>query len=455
VVNTAVTLQADGSVLIPAGRDIQQVIAGYPAGTTFRIGAGIHRRQSVIPRNGDRFIGEPGAILSGAVVVDGFTQDGSRWVLAGRTEQEVAHGSCQSDRPGCRYTTDLFLNGAPLRQVLSLDALAPGNWYFDYAADRVYMADDPAGQLVELSGNSWEAFSGSASNVTIANLTIERYANPAQHGAIHGGTGSNWLVRDNLVRFNHGLGVRTGDGMQLLNNTVVSNGQLGVGGAGLNVLVQGNEIAWNNTLGFNAGWEAGGTKFAKTQGLVVRENYVHNNNGPGLWTDIDNDDVLYEDNLVEWNGGAGISHEISYSAVIRNNTVRYNGINWSPWLWGAQIMIQNSAGAEVYGNEVTVSADGGSGIVIIAQNRAHWVSADNYIHDNRIIYLGNSGFSGMADDTATKPACDAEANNRFDGNDYEVPDPTRNRWHWCNRYDNWEQLQDAGQELNGTVAITE
>ena len=51
-------------------------------------------------------------------------------------------------------------------------------------------------------------------------------------------------------------------------------------GIGNNILVQGNEIAHN---GFWAGvdpyWGAGGFKFTQTDGLVVRDNYSHNNNG--------------------------------------------------------------------------------------------------------------------------------------------------------------------------------
>ena len=79
-------------------------------------------------------------------------------------------------------------------------------------------------------------------------------------------------------------------------------------------------------------WEAGGTKFARTRDLVVRRNFVHHNRGPGLWTDIDNVRTLYEANRVEDNGEAGILHEISYAAVIRNNVVRTKTFGTAPSL---------------------------------------------------------------------------------------------------------------------------
>jgi parallel beta-helix repeat protein len=69
----------------------------------------------------------------------------------------------------------------------------------------------------------------------------------------------------------------------------------------------------------------GGSKFWATEGLVVRNNVVRDNAGAGLWSDTDNRGVLYEGNLVYRNADDGIKHEISYGAVIRNNTCCLNG----------------------------------------------------------------------------------------------------------------------------------
>ena len=52
---------------------------------------------------------------------------------------------------------------------------------------------------------------------------------------------------------------------------------------------------------------------------------MHDNDGPGLWCDIECRNVVYENNLVENNQHIGIFHEISFKAVIRNNVVRHNG----------------------------------------------------------------------------------------------------------------------------------
>ncbi len=121
------------------------------------------------------------------------------------------------------------------------------------------------------------------------------------------------------MRNNHGPGITFNSNWIVRNNYIHKNGQLGIGGSGENILVEANEISENNQAGFDTGWEAGGSKFAYTTNLTVRNNYVHDNLGPGLWTDIDNINTIYEENIVTYNNNAGIKHEISFDVIIRNN----------------------------------------------------------------------------------------------------------------------------------------
>ena len=84
-----------------------------------------------------------------------------------------------------------------------------------------------------------------------------------------------------------------------------------------------------------------------------------------MWTDINNIHTLYENNVVVNNTGTGISHEISYDAIIRNNVVMNNSGDPRGWLWGGQINIQNSSNVDVYGNKIDMT--GANGIVLIQQ----------------------------------------------------------------------------------------
>jgi hypothetical protein len=54
----------DGVAIYP-GSSIQSAVNSRPAGTKFIIKAGTHRRQRVVPKDGNKFVGEPGAILDG------------------------------------------------------------------------------------------------------------------------------------------------------------------------------------------------------------------------------------------------------------------------------------------------------------------------------------------------------------------------------------------------------
>ena len=91
------------------------------------------------------------------------------------------------------------------------------------------------------------------------------------------------------MRYNKYAGIKLGHKMKVLNNYVHHNGQIGISGFGDSVLVENNEIAFNNyQKNFAFGTVLGGVKFVNTRWLVVRRNYVHDNEGNGLWTDIDN-----------------------------------------------------------------------------------------------------------------------------------------------------------------------
>ena len=98
----------------------------------------------------------------------------------------------------------------PSTQVLSKGNVKAGSFYFDYADDRIYLADDPKGRKVEATVAAF-AFESLASNVLIENLIIEKYANPAQKGqSIAGAVG--WTVKNSEIRLNSGAGIHVGNG---------------------------------------------------------------------------------------------------------------------------------------------------------------------------------------------------------------------------------------------------
>lgn len=63
--NAPIEIRVLSGTAINPGDDIQQVVNGSPPGTTFIIRGGIHRRQSIRPKDNMSFVGEPGAVLDG------------------------------------------------------------------------------------------------------------------------------------------------------------------------------------------------------------------------------------------------------------------------------------------------------------------------------------------------------------------------------------------------------
>ena len=136
--------------------------------------------------------------------------------------------------------------------------------------------------------------------------------------------------------------------------------------------------------GYNPGWGCGGIKFSSTNGAILKNNYVHNNGGRGLWSDVSTINSVYANNVCINNAADGIAHEISFDAVIKDNIVCFNGdVPTNGWLWGAGINIQNSGGYrtnESYSDGTKAKAAADSG----------WID----VHDNIVVVAGRG--NGMS-----------------------------------------------------------
>jgi len=421
------------SVEIYPGQNIQQVVNSYPAGTTFYLKAGVHRLQTITPRSGDRYIGEPGTVLSGARQLTSFSRSGAYWVATGQTQQgPLDYFECKPGYPRCGYPENLYFDGVPLRHVDSIGGVGPGAFFFDYATDRIYFWDDPTGRNVEASVNG-QAFTGFATDVLISGLIVEKFATPIGQAAVQVGT--RWTLQYSEVKLNHYAGVGTGQESKVLYNTIHHNGGFGLIGAGNYATIDSNEIAYNNFAGMNPYWGAGGTKFVLTFGLTIRNNNSHHNGGPGLWTDIGNIYTLYENNTVEDNERGGIFHELSYNATIRNNTARRNGTSkpFPYYTTGAGIEIVDSPNVEVAGN---VLEDNWQGITALDVHRG-WGTYGEYgirnlnVHDNQVtsrLTDAGSGRTGIVDfDGWTAYNV---GNNHFTGNRYTLLNPSGQYFMW-------------------------
>ena len=437
-------------VKVTPGRNVQQILDRRGA-RRFCFAPGTYKLSRPLGlRSGQELVGMRGAVLSGSKDLTGFQADGSRWFVNGQTQQnpEVV-GKCESGYDGCRFAEQVFMDNRPLWQVTSLDQLTSGTFFFDYGADRIYIADDPSGRKVEASvaRGAVEATSYS-SGVKIRGFVVEKFSNEAGRGAIHVYAPGS-LIKKNEVRLNHGAGIVSGSRVRLIGNHIHHNGNLGVAGSGSNIVVKRNNLSFNNTAGFNWwNWQGGGAKWTRTKELIVSENRSHHNIGPGLWTDTDNVDALFERNVVEDNHGPGIFHETSYDAVIRRNIARRNGfgVKWDGS--GGGIELTSSSNVRIVRNKVIRNhhgialqqADRGSG------DSGPFAIHDVYVHHNRIVMnQGHTGLVQFSGDTTYFTG----RNNRFEYNTYILGPDKQAYFVWMDQEVTKGEWRAFGQDTKG------
>jgi len=447
------------AIAVEPGASIQAAVDFAGDGAVFCLKSGVHRAQAVRPRPKQRFYGEGQTVLNGSRLLTGFRREEGYWAVSSQLQRRPKHGECLPSAPICNQPEALFIDDRPLTRVASKGALASDKFYIDYAGGNIYLLDDPTNRKVEVTVALF-AFESAAADVSISNVAIEKFASAAQKGAIHAREGARWTIENCEVRLNSGAGISVGTGSRVRNCDVHHNGQIGIEGNGKDIRIENSRIWSNNIYGFDPDWEAGGVKIAESDEVTFRGNHVHDNNGPGLWCDIDCRNVVYEENLVENNWDIGIFHEISFKAVIRKNVVRYNGRGERGWFWGADIVLAASQDVEVSGNTLIVAA-GRCGIMLIDQGRRsgdgkRYKTRNNTVRANEMTFEGAACAGGASD---TKPddenfAIITNGNNRFDGNTYRVGRPSEPaRFVWGQDVTDWDGFRRKGLERSGHLVL--
>ena len=460
--------------------NIQNEVNSHPAGTTFTLQPGVYRTNSITLsalNNGDSFIGQAGAIMDGAKVLTGWRQATIHgvhyWTTAGGTPMATpacgfTFSCCMPDYPACNYVQDLYLDNLEYKHVTSLGGIGTGkNWYYDFGGgdggirNNVYLpaAANPNSHSVEL-GDTPYAFKGTASNVTIRNLTIEKYAPAILSGTIQV-LGPNWLIQNNQVRLNHGIGIsdkQGGTNVQVLGNNVHHNGDTGISGPGSGGRWDSNTVAYNNADGVNTDYAGGGTKFTGNN-VTVSNNVVHDNFGAGLFTDAGGTHNTYDHNTAYNNTTWGIRYETSRYGTITNNLVYGNGNSTH----SSQIAYAGSDHGRISGNTVI---DGGSGAIVIVNivgsrpnggSNPIYKVTDTQITSNTIWLPTNASdvAAGLIDHALPhQPSIYSDRTNFFNHNTYEFSASVRSSWHWGETTGqplSWSAWRTDRQDPNGTT----
>jgi parallel beta-helix repeat protein len=285
---------------------------------------------------------------------------------------------------------------------------------------------------VVFDGNGKQfAFKSGAPNVTIKGFEITGYT-PANKEAVVMpiDAGFNWRVEGNEIHHNAQVGVKAIRGIEIVGNDIHHNSRYGIMGSGPDVLVLDNEIAYNSE---KATTDSGGTKFVLTTNLVLRGNNVHDNNGVGLWVDINNVNALIEGNVTKNNDWSGIYIEISCGGVIRNNRVEGNGFGdkYPAWMSGAGIQVDNSPNVTVSGNRVSGNAKGIGGVHWDHPNRDAVKHCNPELRNLKVTgntISQNGGAVAGIDAKIDKDQVWSSWGNTFSGNTYTLSGDAKFRW---------------------------
>lgn len=476
----AVASACTGASAAP-GSNLQSVINAAGDNATICIRPGVHRVTAPLaPRPGQTLQGDAGAILNGSIVLTSWTASGATWFATADLPEYSDPGQCDDNVLNlCRRREQVFRNGVHLQRVGRLADVGSGKFYQDYAANRTYLGDNPAGQLVEMSRTAYAIQSGAA-RVTVRGLTIEKFASPSQKGAIFVNNGADWVIADNRIQWNHAAGIHTADATRahVSGNVIVRNGQLGISQfRSHDVVIEDNEIAFNNTDGYYiADWESGGYKVTFSERGIAQFNRVHDNLGIGMWADIDNADLTFRNNVITNNAACGIRYEISRTGTIHDNEITGNGFgrqrNGSDYslFASAGININGSEGMDIHHNTVANNVNG-IGLQMRCRNRAEtactrpdWFLRNNRVHDNTVTMRTgarageNASGLGVLGTFDNSQSYYTGQNNRFFNNTYRLDSLSRARFLFRNASGNRAYMtgaafQAAGQEPGGRFLL--
>lgn len=443
---------ACSGVVIAPGDDPADVVDTHAAGTTFCFAAGVHRvSRTIRPKVNTTLGSDQGAVLTGSVPLTSWTATGGDWATKGVLPAAYGRtGQCEDNVANiCYLREQLFLGGKHLKRVNTREKVVPGTFFGDYAANVVYLGDNPQGKAVEMSKTPTAIESG-ATGVTVRGLTVEHFASAPQAGAVVLSPG--WKVFANDIRWNHAVGAMlvNADGAKLEKNLIQYNGQLGVGQySTLNGSLAGNQVSNNNTDGFwIADWESGGIKTTWSNGGSVRGNLIKDNLGVGLWSDAYDDNRLFSDNQIVDNAADGIRFEIGRNGVIENNTITGNGLGTGRGsgtsLWdGGGINVNTSSNVRVRNNTV---ADNVNGISIQSRTRGNgpWglnVLRDVFVTGNKVTMKGGTTSTGLVQNSgAAIPTGEVVLNS----NNYVLDSLAADRFQKFGQWFSADEWQRAG-----------
>ena len=227
--------------------------------------------------------------------------------------------------PIVRRREMIFVDGSPLRQVLTAEELEDSSFYVDEAGATVTVRLKTGATLdharVEVASRPLLLSLQNTHNWLLRGITFQHGNAAIQDGAVRIADSENILVENCTFVWNNwvGLTVSGVTGMTLRRSRANANGGTGVDGYQLrNLYVEGTDTSFNNWRGAQGqfyGWSVAGAKFTAVHGASIRSHTARSNTARGLWMDYDNKDILIEQSSFEKNANDGLFLEANTGPI--------------------------------------------------------------------------------------------------------------------------------------------
>jgi len=355
---------AYAGVPVYPGDNIQSVVERYPNGTEFNLKAGVYFGQTILPKDNDSFIGDPGVLLDGqnitayAFIYDDSIRHPSNVTISGLTIQRYTTPNRRGAILGMNTRNWQVSNNEIRSNGWAGVECGPGmrvfgNYIHDNGSAGIigYLATGTILDNNEVAYNNTSyldpnTVNGSSSgikffqssNVIVRNNNVHN--NYYAPGIWFDADNTNALIDSNYVWSNgwSGIVVETSLSAIVRNNTIIGNGigygygTPGMTGAGIFLSVSSNVQVYNNTVWYNQNGIIGieQNRGAGSQGTwYLRYNYVHDNKvtlfsgATGLVAD-DGNNTIFTTNIF-WNN--------TYYLRPDGSPLEWNGIsmNWFQW----------------------------------------------------------------------------------------------------------------------------
>lgn len=276
------------------------------------------------------------AVIAGSDVLTGWNQVSSNPLIYAHSwtynfgNCSIPSGWPSNFAPVALRTEMVFVNNAPLTQVMAYGQLRTGTFFVNESANEIYVSPAPStnmsSALVEAAVRKETLHLQGRKNVVLRGLVFRDAADCVNQNSVNISGSSNILIDAVQAVWNNsgGLTVSSSSNVTVQNSIGSYNGSTGLhGDHSTNVVFNFNESDFNNWRGAQAAfydWAMGGTKFMWMRNTTVENHYSYNNQAQGLWFDTDNVNITVNNATLVGNVQAALQIERNEGPITLENS---------------------------------------------------------------------------------------------------------------------------------------